>query len=309
MRRTGPDGSYHAPMPGPRRVVVALAALVALGSIVGAYVASAGSGPAAYSAQDGAVRGPLSAMGGPYLTDRAGRVVFLHGVNAVYKRAPYELYADPGKGWSFTRADAARMASLGFNVVRLGVIWQGLEPGTLGPNSPEICSPGTPGNPHQFDAPGGLDLSGQGGPDRRPAGPVPYLHAPRHARGRLQLRVRGRGGTVLGGLQRRPPHRHASRSLVEHVQRSGADRLGPPLLDQRRGRRPPGRVHPLVEGGGRLLQRQPVGGGFRPHQRTLHQDPPGGHPRGGGPTGVPVHGDVRPGPERHRRQRPHLPAR
>ncbi len=139
-------------MPGLRRVVVALAATVALGSIVGAYAASTGSGPAAYSAQDVAVRGPLSALGGPYLTDRAGRVVFLHGVNAVYKRAPYELYADPGKGWSFTRADAARMALLGFNVVRLGVIWQGLEPGTLGPDSPGICTPGTPRDPHQFDA-------------------------------------------------------------------------------------------------------------------------------------------------------------
>jgi endoglycosylceramidase len=139
-------------MPGTRRAAVALAAVVALGSIIGAYAASAQSGPSAFSARDAFVQGPLSAHGGPYLTDSSGRVVILHGVNAVYKRAPYELYADPGKPWSFTRADAARMASLGFNVVRLGIIWQGIEPGTLGPNSPQVCTPGTPGDPHQWNA-------------------------------------------------------------------------------------------------------------------------------------------------------------
>jgi endoglycosylceramidase len=139
-------------MPATRRAAVALAAVVALGSIIGAYAASSQSGPSAFSARDAFVQGPLSAHGGPYLTDSSGRVVFLHGVNAVYKRAPYELYADPGKPWSFTRADAARMASLGFNVVRLGIIWQGIEPGTLGPNSPQVCTPGTPGDPHQWNA-------------------------------------------------------------------------------------------------------------------------------------------------------------
>jgi len=46
--------------------------------------------------------------------------------------APFELYADPGKDWNFSQEDAERMAALGFNVVRLGVIWEGLEPGTLG---------------------------------------------------------------------------------------------------------------------------------------------------------------------------------
>ncbi|HLG67783.1 MAG TPA: hypothetical protein VKV36_07935, partial [Acidimicrobiales bacterium] len=35
--------------------------------------------------------GYLRAPGGPYLRDRYGRVVFLHGVNAVYKLPPYEL--------------------------------------------------------------------------------------------------------------------------------------------------------------------------------------------------------------------------
>jgi endoglycosylceramidase len=132
-------------------VAVSVAVIVAVGSIIGAY-ASSGSGPSTFPAADSVVQGPLDAKGGPYLTDADGRVVILHGVNAVYKRAPYELYADPGKPWNFTRADAARMAALGFNVVRLGIIWQGIEPGTLGPNSPQVCTPGSPGDPHQFDA-------------------------------------------------------------------------------------------------------------------------------------------------------------
>ena len=43
------------------------------------------------------------------------------------------------------------MARLGFNVVRLGMTWRGLEPGTAHADDPAICGPGAPGNPHQFD--------------------------------------------------------------------------------------------------------------------------------------------------------------
>ncbi len=95
---------------------------------------------------------PLSAHGGPFLYDRYGRVVFLHGVNAVYKYPPYELYPASGQPWNFSAADAARIAGLGFNVVRLGMTWQGLEPGNVGPNDPAICSPGAPHDPHQYNA-------------------------------------------------------------------------------------------------------------------------------------------------------------
>jgi endoglycosylceramidase len=139
-------------MRGPgRRVAVALALLLALGGILGAYISSSSPTPPSGTA-DSLVSGPLSAHTGPFLTDSHGRIVILRGVNAVYKRAPYELYADPGKSWNFSRQDAARMASLGFNVVRLGIIWEGLEPGTLGPNSPAICTSGKPSDPHQFNA-------------------------------------------------------------------------------------------------------------------------------------------------------------
>ena len=44
-----------------------------------------------------AVSGRITAPGGPYLYDSEGRVVFFHGVDAVYKYAPYELYPDPGE--------------------------------------------------------------------------------------------------------------------------------------------------------------------------------------------------------------------
>ncbi len=138
-------------IPGKRLVIIAVALLVVVGGVIGGLVATSGSSTQ-FPAADAYAHGELLADSGPFLTDSLGRVVLLRGVNAVYKRAPYELYADPGKPWNFTAADAQRMAKLGFNIVRLGVIWEGLEPGTLGPNNPAICTPGTPGNAHQFNA-------------------------------------------------------------------------------------------------------------------------------------------------------------
>jgi endoglycosylceramidase len=93
----------------------------------------------------------MSSPGGPYIYDSHGRVVMLHGVNVVYKHAPYIAYPDAGQAWNFDNSDAARIQSLGFNMVRLGIEWQGLEPGTGGPNQPSVCTPGTPGDPHEFN--------------------------------------------------------------------------------------------------------------------------------------------------------------
>ncbi|MGZ4169282.1 MAG: cellulase family glycosylhydrolase, partial [Solirubrobacteraceae bacterium] len=55
--------------------------------------------------------------------------------------------ADPGR--RFTAADAATLARLGFNAVRLGIIWEGLEPGPrdVGINDPHYCAAHTPGTP------------------------------------------------------------------------------------------------------------------------------------------------------------------
>ena len=129
-----------------------LAVVIAIGAVVAGVVAASQGGGGSLHPSHAVVKGPLSALDGPYLTDDQGRVVFLRGVNAVYKRAPYELYPDSGTAWNFTDQDAKRMASLGFNVVRLGIIWEGLEPGTLGPDNPAICAAGPPHDPHQFNA-------------------------------------------------------------------------------------------------------------------------------------------------------------
>jgi hypothetical protein len=50
-------------------------------------------------------------------------------------------------GRRFTTADAATLARLGFDAVRLGIVWEGLEPGPagVGPNDPRYCSPHAPG--------------------------------------------------------------------------------------------------------------------------------------------------------------------
>ncbi len=76
--------------------------------------------------------------------------MFFHGVNAVDKHAPYELFPAAGKPWNLSAADASLMGRLGLNVVRLGMIWKGLEPGTAPANDPAICTPGAPHDPGQF---------------------------------------------------------------------------------------------------------------------------------------------------------------
>jgi endoglycosylceramidase len=60
---------------------------------------------------------------GRWITDRSGRVVVLHGLNMVYKRPPY----DPASA-GFGADDAAFLKRNGFNTIRLGVIYKGVEP-------------------------------------------------------------------------------------------------------------------------------------------------------------------------------------
>ncbi|MEB3069819.1 cellulase family glycosylhydrolase [[Mycobacterium] vasticus] len=60
---------------------------------------------------------------GSWITDADGRALVLHGFNEVYKIPPYE----PSAG-GFSDDDAAFLAANGFNSVRLGVIWAGVEP-------------------------------------------------------------------------------------------------------------------------------------------------------------------------------------
>ncbi len=77
----------------------------------------------------------------------------MHGVDLVYKLPPYEIVTS-GTGVNLlTNAEAASIASDGFDVVRLGILWKGLEPGTAPMNDPAICTPGKPkvAGPGQFD--------------------------------------------------------------------------------------------------------------------------------------------------------------
>ena len=62
------------------------------------------------------------------LRDSSGRSVIFHGVNVVYKVAPYipqDNAFDPDL--SLTDAEIDQLKSWGFNFVRLGVMWEAVE--------------------------------------------------------------------------------------------------------------------------------------------------------------------------------------
>ena len=88
-----------------RRALIAIAALVFLAPAAGA----APTLPLGHS--------------GRWITDAQGRVVNLHGLNMVFKRPPYAPDAT-----GFGDDDAAFLASEGFNVVRVGIIYTAVEP-------------------------------------------------------------------------------------------------------------------------------------------------------------------------------------
>lgn len=66
------------------------------------------------------------------IRDSYGRTRLFHGVNIVYKSAPYipkiQLGSDNKKHLSFTDKDAKLLQKLGLNLVRLSVFWSGVEP-------------------------------------------------------------------------------------------------------------------------------------------------------------------------------------
>ena len=139
-------------------------------ALAAALLAAAPSPAVARSQHAG--RSAVRAPGGPFLTDGAGRRLELRGVNLVAKcgrdtqpsaapgtpcvpgpRSPDPGYvltpdaADPGR--RLTAADARTLRDLGFSVVRLGLIWEGLEPGPAGARSddPRYCAPHPRGAP------------------------------------------------------------------------------------------------------------------------------------------------------------------
>ena len=62
---------------------------------------------------------------GRWLVDRQGRVVLIHGLNLVWKHAPY---APPATAAGFTWRDARWLKRHGFNAARIGTLWAGLTP-------------------------------------------------------------------------------------------------------------------------------------------------------------------------------------
>lgn len=92
--------------------------------LLGNHGAVGRSGTGATLVQTGANSSMLSVTPtSVWLTNSDGQVVLLHGFNEVYKLAPYDPAAS-----GFSEDDAAFLAANGFNVVRLGVIWAGVEP-------------------------------------------------------------------------------------------------------------------------------------------------------------------------------------
>jgi hypothetical protein len=94
-------------------LVAAMLALTVAGTAAGS--ASAGSGDAV----------PRLHREGRHLVDQHGRIVIVHGLNLVWKRAPY---APPDTPAGFTTADADWLEAHGFNGARLGVLWAGVTP-------------------------------------------------------------------------------------------------------------------------------------------------------------------------------------
>ena len=78
------------------------------------------------------------------LVDPLGRERYFHGINVIYKSAPYHpITSQPSDGklydLTFTATDAKFLRSLGLNVIRLGVMWGGTDPIPLPTPPPFLC--------------------------------------------------------------------------------------------------------------------------------------------------------------------------
>jgi endoglycosylceramidase len=91
----------------------------------GAGTSDAGdaSADAGDDADASAPAGAVVGHSGRWLIDTQGRVLVVHGLNVVNKLPPYTAQA-----WGFGDDDAAFLQANGFNAVRLGVLWEAVEP-------------------------------------------------------------------------------------------------------------------------------------------------------------------------------------
>lgn len=83
---------------------------------------------------------PLRAVTGdqPRITDELGRQVLLRGVNVVQLGDYYQADPDSPPTFPLTEADFARIASMGFDVVRLVLHWSALQPQPGGIDDAEL---------------------------------------------------------------------------------------------------------------------------------------------------------------------------
>lgn len=93
-------------------------------ALAGLWLAACGpSDPAAFKTSEDSV--PQLRRDGRWLVDPEGRVVLSHGVNLVWKTAPF---VPPDTPAGFTAADADWLEQHGFNTARIGVLWVGVTP-------------------------------------------------------------------------------------------------------------------------------------------------------------------------------------
>ena len=105
-------------------VVMSLAALGAVATTTSAGATDASSSSSSASTTSSVVL-PVAPIGhaGRWITDADGRVLIVSGVNMVNKITPYTPAAD-----GFGATDAAFLADNGLSAVRVGVLWEELEP-------------------------------------------------------------------------------------------------------------------------------------------------------------------------------------
>jgi endoglycosylceramidase len=103
-------------------MVLAAACMAVLSAVAaGAHPASSAV-PSAMSSPAVVPAAPIG-HAGRWITDASGRVLLVSGVNMVSKLAPYTPAAD-----GFNDADGAFLAANGFDAVRVGVLWEAVEP-------------------------------------------------------------------------------------------------------------------------------------------------------------------------------------
>ena len=109
-------------------LTVALTAVLAAAAVLAgpnAGAASTASASTASAATGSSAVLPTAPIGhaGRWITDATGKVVLVSGVNMINKITPYTPAAD-----GFDSADAQFLADNGLDAVRVGVLWEALEP-------------------------------------------------------------------------------------------------------------------------------------------------------------------------------------